>query len=113
MTTTTIRPDHLAAIEAARLERDVAMDLATQADRDGWDRKVIDTAIAAFAGRGLAFSANDVRPLLPEVRPALIGARFYAASVRGLIRRAGYTPSTSKSTHAHPVAVWIATNRSH
>lgn len=99
--------DDLAAIDQARHARDVAISLAEDADRDGWDRKVIDQAIESFADKGVAFSSNDVRPLLPEVRPALIGARFLAAARSGRIRRVGYVPSTQKTTHGHPVAQWV------
>lgn len=98
------------AVAEARLERDMAINLAEDADRDGWDRKVIDQAIHAFAAQGRPFSANDLRELLPDVRQPLIGARFLAAANRGVIRRVGYTPSTQKSTHAHPIAVWVRAN---
>lgn len=73
---------------------------------DAWDRHVIDQAIREVAARGVPFSSNDVRPLLPAVRSALIGARFLAARKRGEIRRIGYVPSTDPGTHSHPVALW-------
>lgn len=95
------------AIAAARAERDTAMAAAEGADRDGWDKHVIDQAISAFAAQGRPFSSNDLRPLLPEVRAALIGARFMAASVRGQIRRVGFVTSTKRNTHAKPVAMWV------
>lgn len=71
------------------------------------DRAVIDAAILRVARRGGAFSANDVRELLPEVGP-LMGARFNALARRGLIERVGYVPSTKGNTHGHPVAEWRA-----
>lgn len=101
--------DHLELIQAARAERDAAIALAVDADRDGWDRKVIDQAIEAFAGTGRPFSANHIRDVLPEVRRPLIGARFFAASVRGLIREVGRVASTQRSTHAHKIALWQST----
>lgn len=102
---------HLELIEEARKARAAGMALAQEADRDGWDKKTIDQAIHAFAGTGRPFSANDLRPLLPEVRSALMGARLYAASIRGLIRKCGQETSTKKNTHAKPVARWITANR--
>jgi hypothetical protein len=74
-----------------------------------WDSAVIDQAIRFFAASGRRFSANEVRPLLPEVRRAAIGVRFMAASRRGVIRRVGSTPSTDPGTHAHRIAVWEGT----
>ena len=80
-----------------------------EAAADDGQRSVIDHALAAVAARGVAFSANDVRPLLPPgIRPALIGARFLAASKRGQIRKVGWVASTDPGTHAHPVAQWVA-----
>lgn len=79
-----------------------------EAAADDGQRSVIDQALAAVAARGQTFSANDVRPLLPPgIRPALVGARFMAASRRGEIRKVGWVASTDPGTHAHPVALWI------
>lgn len=103
--------EDLQAIQDARHDRDVAISLAETADRDGWDRKVIDQAIEQFADKDQPFSSNTLRPLLPEVRPALLGARFLAAARSGRIRRVGYEPSTQKTTHGHPVAVWVGVNQ--
>ena len=94
-------------IAAARAARDEGMAQAESADQFGWERSLIDQAIDAFAGTGLPFSANDLRPLLPDVRPSLIGSRFMAASVAGRIRRAGATTSTKKNTHSKDVALWV------
>lgn len=68
----------------------------------------IDAAILACARRGGVFSANQVRPLVPDVPGPLMGARFNAAAQRGLIKRVGYTASTKTNTHGHPVAEWTA-----
>lgn len=97
-------------VALARMERDAAINLAEEADLTGWDRKIIDQAIKAFARQGRPFSSNDLRELLPDVRPALIGARFLAASNAGRIRKVGLTPSTKKNTHAKDVAVWVRAN---
>lgn len=73
---------------------------------DEWDRKVIDQAIRAFVKQGRPFSANDLRPLLPAVRKCLISRRLIAAQHDGLIRYAGVTPSTLKSTKSARVNVY-------
>jgi hypothetical protein len=105
----TPREQLLAKIAEAREERDRALQHVNDADerRGGWDRKVIDQSIKAFAETGGRFSANDLRDLLPEVHQPLIGARFRVAAVAGLISRVGYEASSSKSTHGHPIAVWV------
>lgn len=95
------------AIAKARAARDEGMAAAEDADRDGWDTKVIDQAIRALIDTGRPFSANDLRQLLPDVRQPLIGARVRAAGTRGDTRRVGYVPSTLESTHGHPIAVWV------
>lgn len=95
------------AIDAARAERDEAMAMAEEADRSGWDKKVIDQAIEAFARDGRPFSANDLRDLLPDVRTSLMGSRFYAASVAGLIRKQGRVTSTKRNTHAKDIDLWV------
>lgn len=95
------------AIDAARAARDEGMAQAEAADTTGWEKSLIDQAIAAFAGTGMPFSANDLRPLLPDVRTSLMGSRFYAASVRGEIRQVGLATSTKKNTHSKGIAQWI------
>ncbi len=73
---------------------------------DEWDRQVIDQAIRAFVFQGKPFSANDLRPLLPEVRKCLISRRLIVAQNDGLIRYVGVTPSTLPSTKAARVNVY-------
>ncbi len=91
--------------ECALAERDKVIDIVEQAG-DEWDRAVIDQGIATLNAAGAPWSANDLRPLLPHVRPALIGARFLAAAKRGEMMRTGYVTSTDPSTHARPIALW-------
>ena len=75
------------------------------------DLAAIDLLIARAAATGSVFSANDVRPHLPEgVRTAAIGARFAHARRRGVIHPVGYTTSTDPGTHAHPVRTWRGTH---
>lgn len=106
MTTVGLCGQQLELMVAARRERDDAVALV-ESSADDQDRKVIDQAIRAVAQSGKPFSANDIRPVLPRVRAALIGARFLAASKRGEIRKVGFVQSTDPGTHAHPVALWI------
>lgn len=98
------------AVAAARTARDEGMAQAEDADASGWEKHLIDQAITAFAATGDPFSANDLRPLLPDVRSALMGARFMAAAKAGLIRRVGFATSTKKNTHSKDVAMWIRTS---
>lgn len=100
------------ALKAARAARDEGIAAAENADVLGWDRHLIDQAIDAFADTGEPFSANDLRDLLPDVRSALMGARFLAASCRRRIRRVGRTPSTKENTHFKPIDLWIGIDNS-
>lgn len=95
------------AIAAARAERDQGMAHAEDADESGWEKSLIDQGIRAFAETGQPFSANDLRPLLPDVRSSLMGARFMAAAKAGRIRRVGLATSTKKNTHGKDVARWV------
>jgi hypothetical protein len=73
---------------------------------DEWDRQVIDRVIRELCRQGRPFSANTMRPLLPEVRKCLISRRLIAAQHAGLIRYVGVTASTLKSTKAARVNVY-------
>ena len=91
------------ALEAMR----EGMAQAEDADRFGWQRSVIDTAIRALAETGRDFSANDVRLLIPDdITGPLMGARFNAAQTQKVIRWRHLTRSTKKSTHGHRISVW-------
>ncbi|HEX6518113.1 MAG TPA: hypothetical protein VF049_21320 [Nocardioidaceae bacterium] len=107
MTTATKTLTPAEAVAAARADRDAAMAAAEAADITGWDKHVIDQAITAFANTGRPFSANDIRPLLGDVRSSLMGSRFMAASVRGQIRRVGRVTSLKKNTHCKDIDMWV------
>lgn len=93
-------------LELGQHLRDEGMAAVEEAS-DDMSRATIDQALREVAKRGRPFSANDVRPLLPPgIRPALVGARFMAASRRREIRKVGWVASTDPGTHAHPVALW-------
>ena len=91
-----------AAFEAAVVEHGPA---------DEWDRRVIRQAIDTYAATGEPFSSNDLRPLLPEVRKALISRGFITAQRAGVVRKVGFTPSTLESTHGAHVAVYQGSAR--
>jgi hypothetical protein len=77
-----------------------------QRAQDDADVALLDAVILAFARNGRPFSANDMRPHIPEVRSALISGRLATACNAGLIRAVGYTPSTLPSTHNARVRVY-------
>lgn len=95
------------AIAAARAARDAGIAMAEDADVTGWDKAVIDQAIEAFAATMRPFSANDIRPLLGDVRASLMGARFLGAANAGRIRRVGRVTSRKENTHLKDIARWI------
>jgi hypothetical protein len=107
-------PDHGARVDwtvptAAEL-RDQGM---AQVERRAgkWEREVIDIALSEVIDiamrTGSTFTANDVRPRLPEeVNRALIGARFQSAAKAGKLVRVGYERSTDPRTRSAVVAVW-------
>lgn len=109
MTTTTLSPTAAAvAIAAAREARDEAMAKTENSSKADVDKALIDDVIAIFARSNRLFSANDVRGHLPDdVNQSLIGNRFMNAAKAGVIRHAGDTTSTKRSTHAKAVGCWI------
>lgn len=100
---TTTDPDLLDLIETDLREAFAQLDAT---DRGGWERSVILTAIEHLADQGRPFSANDVRPLLPEVNTNRIGRCFALAADRGLIEFVGYVRSTDRGTHGKRIATW-------
>ena len=101
------------AIAEARAAMELGMREAEYSDevRGGWETKLIDQAITAFANYGDPFSANDIRDLLPEVNNALIGARFSAAYTTGQLRPVGLVTSTKKNTHTKRINLWVRARR--
>lgn len=100
-----MHPDLLTLPTQATDQRDAALE-RVEAHADDADRAAIDQVLEACIAAGRPFSANDARPYLDGVRPALIGARFMAAARRGLIVRTDWVTSTDPSTHARPIALW-------
>ena len=100
----------MSQLEMVFAARDAALDRVNR-NADDQDVSVVDQAIRTVAARGVSFSANDVRPLLPPLRSNnLVGARFLALKGAGEIRRVTgqYVPSTEPSTHGHVIALWVA-----
>ena len=99
-----VSPEVRAAVE--RGWADYKASTEAHGPSDEWDKAVIDQCIHAFVKQGRPFSANDLRPLLPEVRKCLISRRLIAAQQDGLIRYVGVTASTLKSTKSARVNVY-------
>lgn len=98
-----------AQLELALDARDDALALVERF-ADDWDRSVVQQIILQVADRGVPFSANAVRPLLPVLRSNnLVGAMFAHLARSKQIRRVKgqYEPSDDPSTHGHPIAVWV------
>lgn len=96
------------AVEAAEQARDEGMEAATNA-ADPRVILTIDKLIAKANASGKRWSANDIRKQLPVSSQGLVGARVRAASMRRPIEmvQVDVTPSTLKSTHKKPIAVWV------
>lgn len=73
-----------------------------------YERVVIDEAIVMLAGELDEFSANDLRGRLPDVRPALLGARVAAAAKKGTIIATGRYVMSSDPRTRHVIAVWAS-----
>lgn len=96
-------------MELGQVLRDQGMAAADQAQPDEW-KAAVDVEIARRAAAGVPFTADDVSAVVgdsPTGSQGAMGARFMAASRRGVIRRVGYVPSRKPSVHAHPVAQWM------
>ncbi|WP_435109769.1 hypothetical protein [Nocardiopsis synnemataformans] len=93
------------AQRAARERGRRGMERAAQA-KGGQDGAIIDEVILRFATTGQAFSANDVRPWLPDVRRPAIGARFGALAKAKRIVAIGMVRSTDPGTNGHRIMLW-------
>lgn len=66
-----------------------------------------DNTICLFAWKGLDFTAEDIRALIPEPpHPNAMGARFLAAIKAEIIERIGYRKAKRPSAHARVLAVY-------
>ncbi len=92
-------------IFAALAERDRAfagLDATDYAD----ETTAILKAIERVAAEGREFSANDVRPHLPECKSARVGRCFALAQERGWIEFVRLTKSSDKGTHGKRINVY-------
>lgn len=91
-------------------EKQLGMARADEAAETAWKERV-DDAIRSLAEAGGEFTADDVREITgaPPSHPNAMGARFYAMSKRGVIRRVGFRKSGRASLHAHHIALWTGT----
>jgi hypothetical protein len=101
--TSYVVPDAIPA--EARGRRDRGVQVVEQAS-DDQDRAVVDQAIRELGGMHGTVSANDIRGLLPNVRSALIGARFLSLAKAGKLLKTGYIPATHAAGHGRMVALW-------
>lgn len=74
---------------------------------DDWDRDVITRAIRAVAERGEPFSLNEVRPLLPAVRTALVGVCVNQLAKAGYLIDTGRRVMSSDPTTRHEIRIWV------
>ena len=112
MTTSTVtRPPVVERLHEAAAARDAGIEQVETA-ADPRVILAIDAHIQAAIDSGRRWSANDIRDLLPVADEHLVGARvrsFAGRRVAGhpVMVRVGYTASTLRSTHHHPIAVWL------
>lgn len=90
---------------AAMAERERGIGVVEQAS-DDQDRAVVDQAIREVGRMRGTVSANDIRPLLPNVRSSLVGARFLGLAKQGKLRKIGYIAATHAAGHGRMVAEW-------
>lgn len=89
----------------ASAEKDMLLaDIATTSD---WDRLLVEQAVFYFGLEHDEWNCNMLRKVLPELAHGFLGAVINGLRQAGIIQHTGkYVPSTSKDTHAHPIAVW-------
>src|SRR4051812_33270515 len=88
-----------------RIARDTAVE-AVEESADDQDRQVIDQAIRVLGRQRGHVSANDLREVLPQVRPALIGSRFLAAAKRGDLTEDGTIHANHLAGHGRRIVRW-------
>lgn len=75
-------------------------------------KAMADQEIIRLARLGIHFNAQDVTDAVGlPARPNAVGARFSAASRRGIIVPVGYAQSTRPDRHASRMLVWQGTER--
>jgi hypothetical protein len=87
--------------------RDAALCLL-RARRADLIRACTAAALRVALGRG-EVCADDVRAVVPipaDISPKLVGVVFRDLADAGILRRAGFRPSTRPAAHARPLSVW-------
>jgi hypothetical protein len=100
------------AEQLASADKDILLDrIAAQSE---WSQFLVMQAVLAFGQEHDTFSCNQLRDVLPELGHGFLGAAINALRAGGVIQHTGqYVPSTSPSTHGHPIAVWRLSFKGH
>lgn len=90
----------------AAADKDTTLDSIVARTGD-WDRFLVEQAVWHFGLANAAFSANDLRDVLPELCHGYLGAAINSLRTAGVIEHTGaMVPSTSGPTHGHRLSVW-------
>lgn len=90
-----------------KARRDAALSLL-RVRRAGLIRACTAAALRIALDRG-EVCADDVRAVVPipaGISPKLVGVVFRDLADAGILRRAGFRPSTRPAAHARPLSVW-------
>lgn len=94
----------------ASTEKDALLD--DIAKHSEWDRFLVEQAVLHFGERYITFSCNQIREVLPDLGPGLLGAVINSLRTGGIIAHTGQmVPSTQENTHGHRIAVWTLTDK--
>ena len=75
-----------------------------------WDRFLVEQAVLHFGEQYLTWSCNQIREVLPDLGPGLLGAVINSLRGAGIIAHTGQmVPSTQANTHGHRIACWTLT----
>jgi hypothetical protein len=92
----------------ASTEKDALLD--DIANHSQWDRFLVEQAVLHFGEKHATFSCNQLRDVLPDLGPGLLGAVINSLRGAGIIAHTGQmVPSTQANTHGHRIAVWQLT----
>jgi hypothetical protein len=92
----------------ASTEKDALLD--DIAKHSEWDRFLVEQAVLHFGESLTEWSCNDLRDVLPDLGPGLLGAVINSLRGAGIIAHTGQmVPSTQENTHGHRIAVWTLT----
>lgn len=92
-------------LDPSVIARDEAIAIV-EAAADDWSRKVIDQAIRSIGQTRGHVTSADLRDVLPQVPPNLVGPRLLAAAKRGLLVDDGMVKATHAAGHARRIVWW-------